>query len=195
MHQKGFTNAILVVVIILLMGAVGYLAFVKTSPDIAQQTNTLTPANNPINTPPSPTTTPTPTQTKITILVPDNAAAYDKAVTDYMQVGGQDPLKNWPFVTKELRVPFTTDTVRASAEAAAKELAPYGGSANASIAYLKVHNGTAYVLLNIDLDGWAGVSVSLGRIHPLVEKTLLQFSQITRVVFGFAPGDNRENAL
>ncbi|MEK7062180.1 MAG: PsbP-related protein [Patescibacteria group bacterium] len=51
MNQKGFANIILVVVIVILLGVVGYFALVKKSEPIAQQT--------PISTPP---TTQTPTQ-------------------------------------------------------------------------------------------------------------------------------------
>lgn len=48
MNQKDFANIILVVVVVTLLGAVGYFAFVKKSEPVAQQ----------------PTPTPTPTQTK-----------------------------------------------------------------------------------------------------------------------------------
>ena len=120
MNQKGFANIILIVVIVILVGAVGYFAFVKKPEPIAKQpTPTSTQTTTPTKTPVSPTPTPTPTQTKITILVPDNVTAYDKAMTEYIQGGDQDSLKTWLFVKKEKSVPYTTDIVRASAEAAA----------------------------------------------------------------------------
>ena len=53
MNQKGFANIILVVVIVILVGAVGYFAFVKKSEPVAQQ-----PTPTPIQTK---TSTPTPT--------------------------------------------------------------------------------------------------------------------------------------
>lgn len=56
-NQKGFANIILVVVIVILVGAVGYFAFVKKSEPIAQQTPTPTPTSNTR----VPTPTPTPT--------------------------------------------------------------------------------------------------------------------------------------
>lgn len=189
-QQKGFANIVLIVLVVVLAGVVGYFVFVKKSEPVSQQPTPIqSQADNSVNTPTPSTTTSSPTQTKITILVPDNVTAYNKAMTEYIQGGGQNPLKNWVFVKKELSIPYTTDIVKASAEAAAEELTPYGGPAKTSIAYLKIQDGTAYALLDIDLDGWAGVSVSIGRIHPLVEKTLLQFPQIKNVVFGFAPGD------
>ncbi len=60
MNQKGFANIILVVVIVILVGAVGYFAFVKKSEPVAQQ---LSPSVT--NTPPTRTTPPTPTPTPI----------------------------------------------------------------------------------------------------------------------------------
>jgi hypothetical protein len=53
-------------------------------------------------------------------------------------------------------------------------------------------NKTAYILLAMNIDSWAGTSVSLAKIQPLVEKTLLQFKGIDSVVFGVAPGDSEE---
>jgi len=55
MNQKGFANIILIVIIVVLVGAVGYFAFVKKSEPIAQQptptpTQTNTPAPTPIST-------------------------------------------------------------------------------------------------------------------------------------------------
>ncbi|MDP3792162.1 MAG: PsbP-related protein [bacterium] len=56
MNQKGFANIILIVVIVVLVGAVGYFAFVKKSEPIAQQ---ATPTPTQTKTPVSPTPTPT----------------------------------------------------------------------------------------------------------------------------------------
>ncbi len=55
MNQKGFANIILVIVIVVLVGAVGYFAFVKKSEPTAQQP---TPAPTQTNTAVSPTPTP-----------------------------------------------------------------------------------------------------------------------------------------
>jgi hypothetical protein len=57
MNQKGFANIIFVVVIVILLGAVGYFAFVKKSEPITQQPIptpvqvTNTPKSNPTSTP------------------------------------------------------------------------------------------------------------------------------------------------
>lgn len=59
MNQKGFTNIILAVVIVILVGVVGYFAFMKKSEPVAQQpTPTPTQTNSPTKTPVSPTPTP-----------------------------------------------------------------------------------------------------------------------------------------
>jgi len=58
MNQKGFVNIILVVVIVILLGVVGYFALVKKSPLIVQQTPISTQTKTPT---PTPTPTPVPT--------------------------------------------------------------------------------------------------------------------------------------
>ncbi|MBI2676788.1 MAG: hypothetical protein HYX21_02470 [Candidatus Yanofskybacteria bacterium] len=45
-QQKGFVNIVLIVLVVVLAGVVGYFAFVKKSPEIAQQINTPAPTNN-----------------------------------------------------------------------------------------------------------------------------------------------------
>ncbi len=57
-NQKGFANIVLVVVIVILLGVVGYFAFVKKSGQVAQQptptpvvTQTKTPTPTPVSTP------------------------------------------------------------------------------------------------------------------------------------------------
>ena len=62
MNQKGFANIIFVVVIVILVGAVGYFALVKKSEPIAQQP-TPTPTQKVQPTTPATTPTPTPSPT------------------------------------------------------------------------------------------------------------------------------------
>lgn len=57
MNQKGFANIILVVVIVILAGAVGYFVFLKKSEPVAQE-QTASQTTTPTKTPISPTTTP-----------------------------------------------------------------------------------------------------------------------------------------
>lgn len=128
----------------------------------------------------------------ITILIPENLSEYVKAVDEYVSVGGINPSDDWKFVEKKIATTFDSgfDLIRTSADLAAKQLGTGGGPEHASVSYLKIQNKVAYVVLNIDLDGWAGVSFSIAKIHPIVEKTLLQFPSIKSVKFEFAPGDS-----
>ncbi len=131
---------------------------------------------------------PTPGQTAtITILVPNDIAAYDKAMNECWGCAN-DPSKTWPFVKKILTVPYTTDVIKTSAEAAAEQ-EPGGQGKPPIIFYFKISGNNTYVLTYADLDGWAGVSLYLEKVHPFIEKTLLQFPQIQQVIFGPAPGD------
>jgi len=122
---------------------------------------------------------------KATVLVPADMQKYNEMIT-----GEQDFKRaaESPFVKKKVVVPYSTNLVGAAADAAAKELGP-SQAGPTTIIYLKIKNGTAYVLLNIDRDGWAGVSFSWARCHPVVEKTLLQFKQVKSVVWDEAPGE------
>ncbi|PYJ86239.1 MAG: hypothetical protein DME22_06025 [Verrucomicrobia bacterium] len=123
---------------------------------------------------------------EVTVLLPADARQYGEMIT-----GEQDFQRaaTLPFIKKTVVVPYSADVIRASAEAAGREVPTQAGPT--TVIYLKIENGTAYVLLNIDRDGWAGVSFSWAYCHPIVEKTLLQFKNIERIVWDEAPGDKR----
>ena len=123
------------------------------------------------------------------IMVPADLTGYSQKMADFVQVGWEDPLKTQIFVQKIINTPYSGDIKQASAELAAQQFSTGGGPAKVLVNYFKVLSGTAYVVLNIDENGRAGVSVSIARIHPVVEKTLLQFPEIHSVVFGYASGD------
>jgi hypothetical protein len=120
---------------------------------------------------------------EVTVLVPADMQRYNDMIT-----GEQDFKRaaELPFVKKKVVVPYSRDVIRATADAAAKEMPDQAGP---GVNYLKVEKGTAYVLLNMDRDGWAGVSFYWAASHPVVEKTLLRFRKIKRVVWDEAPGD------
>ena len=122
-------------------------------------------------------------------MVPADLTGYSQKMADFVQVGWEDPLKTQIFVQKIINTPYSGDIKQASAELAAQQFSTGGGPAKVLVNYFKVLSGTAYVVLNIDENGRAGVSVSIARIHPVVEKTLLQFPEIHSVVFGYASGD------
>jgi hypothetical protein len=133
-----------------------------------------------------------PTTTTVTVVVPESISDYTKRVTAYVQEGGKNPVDDTVFIQKQVTVPYTLHTVWAAAEAAAGVIPLGGGPQKASVVYMQVKDGTAYVVLNIDIDGWAGVSVALALVHPIVERTLYEFPEITQVVWGYIPGDEPE---
>lgn len=125
----------------------------------------------------------------ITVMLPKDIRKYEQAMTDYTNDGGVDPSAEWTFAPAELGVPYTTDTLKASAAAAAKVLSVPGDS----VVYFRVKDKTAYVLLEMDVNGWAGVTYTIRKVHPIVEHTLLYFPGIDKVAFAYAPEDTRRS--
>lgn len=126
---------------------------------------------------------------EVTVFIPADNQKYGEMIT-----GEQDFQKAaaMPFIRKKVVVPYSTDLIRASADAAAKE-AGLTQMGPAKIVYLRLENSTAYALLNIDCDGWAGVSYSRAYCHPIVEKTLLQFKTIRHVDWDKAPDEKADS--
>ena len=124
---------------------------------------------------------------EVTVFVPADPLAYGEMITgeqDFQRAAAM------PFVKKHVAAPYSRNLLRASADAAAREAGPTQMGPT-TIIYLKIEHGTAYALLNIDRDGWAGVGSSCAYCHPIVEKTLLQFENIKRVVWDEAPDENK----
>ena len=172
-----------------------------TPPTVPAVTPPTTPSSTPTHTVTTPTTSNLPYvtangKTTITIMVPKDKAAYVKAATDSVNGGTQDPSK-LPFVKKQITVTALTSLnaiMKAAVTAATNDVyTPGGGPDKVEVAYLKVVGGTVYVLLNMDVNAWAGVSYSIAQIHPVVEKTLALFPGITKIAFGVAPGDKIED--
>jgi hypothetical protein len=83
-------------------------------------------------------------------------------------------------VKASLRPPY--NLIRASADLSAEQVV---SQAQVKIAGFTIENGTAYVVLNVDLDGWAGVHNTIAYARPLIYRTLLQFPSVQKVVFGY----------
>lgn len=133
--------------------------------------------------------------TSVTIMVPENLSAYDTAMNKFIFDGGPSPLESLPFVKLEVPVAPTTDVVKASASASASYIKTQGGDMASKVEYFRIVDDTAYVVLGMQLNGWAGVSITFAKIKPLVEKTLLQFPEIKNVKFEVAPGDSMEDLI
>lgn len=147
---------------------------------------TITACNSPIQ-------TPFPTQQEksertIQIVVPQDIDSYRKAVTEFVQVGGEDPLATWKFETKEITIKNSQDFIKSTAEEAAKTISIHGNQ-NPQIVYFVRKTNTLYLELDIQRDGWAGVSTVLAAVEPIIEKSLLRIPGIDIVIFGTAPNE------
>jgi hypothetical protein len=123
---------------------------------------------------------------EVTVFVPADPQAYGEMITREQDFQSAAAMR---FVKKQVVVPYSSDLLRASADAAVRDIGP-SQMGPTTIVYWKIENGTAFVLLNIDTDGWAGVGFTRAYDHPIIEKTLLQFKNIKRVVWDEAPGEH-----
>lgn len=81
---------------------------------------------------------------------------------------------------------LNTEDIKSAVQAAANSSQYKTGT---SIHYFKIVGDKAYILLDMDVDGWAGVSYAIEAVHPLVEAKLLEYPEIRQVFFSPAPGD------
>ena len=151
----------------------------------------------PVNTEPTSTAViPTPvTGTTMTVnyFVPKDITKYMSAEELYSQdKQGTDPALTVAYDKDTTTTASTEDPMRTAVQAALSILPAGGGPPHANVVYLKVDGISAYVMLDIDFNGWAGVSAVEAALHPVITKNLMQFSAIKYVVFGPAPGDTRE---
>ncbi|MFZ2803615.1 MAG: hypothetical protein WA001_00165 [Patescibacteria group bacterium] len=169
------------------------------SSQVATTTNTnVTPTNAPpVAVPtPAPTAPPvatTPPASMVTYFVPQDIPTYMQREAQFSQEGtGADPAASVVYVAYTTTTNPGDDQMRAAAQAAVVSLPAGGGPPHANIVYFKVVGNTAYVMLDIDFNGWAGVSAVEAAIQPVIVKNLEQFQAITSVQFAPAPGDSRD---
>ncbi|BAJ03717.1 hypothetical protein [Shewanella violacea] len=118
----------------------------------------------------------------INMILPQDMEGYDLQMVEFIQVGGDDPFNS----TKMIETPLKQDvTARQLAQTLAQLISPYKMAGE--VKYYELKDGTAYVVFEMDEDGWAGVSVTIGKIRPLVELNLLQYPEIDKVKFGRLP--------
>lgn len=120
-------------------------------------------------------------------VVPEDLPAYVQQMDEYTSSGGKNPALTWTYHVQEVTVPEGSTTEAYMVELAANQIKTGGGPTYVAVSHLTVRGDTAYVVLTIDEDGWAGVSFAINKIHPLVERTLLLNPAIQKVVFGRAP--------
>ncbi len=123
----------------------------------------------------------------VVLVVPENVESYSQKMTEFVQMGGVDPLPSTPFVKKEARIKNYDQRFQEAVNLVTQEIPLFGGTRYATVATFGLREKTAYIQLDIDIDGWAGVSVAIAKIHPLVERTLREFPEIDQIVFGPVP--------
>lgn len=125
---------------------------------------------------------------KLTIIVPEDLPGYEAAMTRYVQSGeGSDPADTFNFIKRRITTSGTSEPEKTCAQLAADQIKIGGGPERATIIHFKIHHDTAYIVFDIDVDGWPGSSVAIAKLRPLVEKTLLNFPGIDKVIFDYAP--------
>ncbi len=121
------------------------------------------------------------------IILPESKEEYREKMTEYVQAGGENPFDKMRYIKKKIQI--RENEVREIAEYIANYIYDLG-TEKIKVEYLEIKNKTVYLLFNIDTEGWAGVSVARGIVHPLVEKNLLNLPQVDRVIFDYSSEDN-----
>ena len=133
--------------------------------------------------------------TYFNIYIPNNLEKYDSSMNAFLNNKElENPLWDMAFVQKNISIPFTNDTtavIKACANAAAAAISPFGNEKFSKVTYFKIHNKTAYVLLDAHRQGWAGSWAFIGKIEPIIERSIIKFKQINNVVFDYAPMDKK----
>ncbi len=119
------------------------------------------------------------------VMIPANVEQYRQAMTNFAQNGGQDPFYNLPFVVKTVPENIAHN-IEAKTQFAIDQVIDPAHLAAGKITQFSIQNHIAYVQLEMDTNGWAGVSSTIAMIHPLVTKNLLAYPTIHHVVWSAA---------
>ncbi len=120
---------------------------------------------------------------RVTVFMPVNLKQYENLMNQYYFEGGQNPLSKIKFYSYQVLIPDTADVYKLTAIAAYREYPPFGNKDNAQISYFERVRDTVYILTNADVDGWAGVGSYLMKVHPIIEKSLLNLHGVKAVVW------------
>lgn len=130
---------------------------------------------------------------KVSYFVPKDITTYMNTEEAYASTGnGLDPGYPVIYIEKTTNTASPENPMQTAVQAALNLLPTGGGPLHGKVVYLKTIRTTAYIMLDIDFDGWAGVSLFRAAANPVITKNLLQFPAIKYVVFGPAPGDTVE---
>lgn len=133
------------------------------------------------------------TQWTVTYLVPKDIGEYVNTELAYLNgpKGGADPALRAVYVEKATAVVPGQVNMWTAVQAAVASIPTGGGPEHANVVYLKKVESTVYIMLDVDSDGWAGVSFFLGEIRPVMIKNIIQDPSVENVFFGKAPQDMR----
>lgn len=133
----------------------------------------------------------------VVISVPDDLEKYRSEMTSYLEEGAENPIDTFEFLDIEVEFELSEyDLMRiAVSEVTTQEGLLGGGPTRGVVKYLDIFDGTAYVVLDLDEDSWSGSSISIGRVRPLIEKTLLRFEEVDEVIFGYSDWSKRSLSL
>lgn len=132
-----------------------------------------------------------PHNSEITFAKRKDPKSYDKKVIDFITYSNNSNIYDifhgtddfiYETISTNLNNPNDNiEKMRKAAQLAADEIVT---QTFIQINNFKVVGENAYVELNIETDGWAGVSYTLYTVRPLIRETLLQFKDIKNVYFG-----------
>lgn len=118
----------------------------------------------------------------VNIMMPKDADKYGEVITEYIDGARSTCPQKWKFVPRSVRISQNDDKLKAIVYAAASQFCAF--EEGTAVHYLQVEGDTAYVLLGMNVDGWAGVSHSIALVTPVVEATLKAQPNIKKVVWG-----------
>ncbi|MBE7215500.1 hypothetical protein MK852_09690 [Shewanella benthica] len=121
---------------------------------------------------------------QIQIILPKYMGKYKQQMTEFAQFGGDNPFQS---VEMTHQVLIQEVEAKALAQRIAQTMLTDGFVVAGEVSDFNIDNGTAYIVFGMDEDGWAGVSVAMAEIRPLVELNLLQYPEINKVHFGRKP--------
>ena len=126
---------------------------------------------------------------RLYLFYPKSWTEYENTINQYVDGVIDNP---WPKIhlLRESIYLYPTDSLKYYVALNEYRLhPPFGNKDMAQISYFKQKADTVFIMLNADVEGWAGVSYFLAQVHPLIEKALFQFPDVRAVVWDYAPED------
>lgn len=130
---------------------------------------------------------------RLYLFYPENWTEYENTINQYVNGDIPNPLNKIHLHRRPIYL-YPSDSLKYYVTLNEYRLhPPFGNKEMAQISYFKQKGDTIFIMLNADVEGWAGVSYFLAQVHPLIEKALLQFSDVRHIVWDYAPEDKKDN--